>query len=369
MSGYKYEVDQLNKNDWHQLLLSFTDASIDQSRSYAEARWPKAAISNLVVKRDDNNIVAAAQVVIRHIPFLRSGIAYIKFGPLWQPINQTANPEHLKLALGFLHEEYVIKRGLLVRIMPPPVKGNTNVYYKALQSAGFNKMDIATSERYIVNLSVPIDELRKNLKGRWRNHLNRAEKHALTSRWLEGKQAVNMFMALYDNMMSRKLFIDTSAITDFPQIYNDLTPALKPRILICFDQDLPVAGAVISAVGNTAEYLFGASNAKGLELDAGYYMQWQVIKCLYEQSITWYDLGGVAGNEGLHQFKSGLVGKNAVAGTLLGEFDCCDRITSRIVATTALKLRELSLFIRYDLLETVRLNVVSFLKAHLNYSS
>jgi lipid II:glycine glycyltransferase (peptidoglycan interpeptide bridge formation enzyme) len=346
MSLYKYEVDQLSKNDWHQILLTFTDASIDQSRSYAEARWQKASISNLVVKRD-KEVVAAAQVAIRRVPFLRWGVAHVKFGPLWQPMGQAANPEYLKHVLRFLREEYVIKRGLLLRLMPPPSKNDgMDVFCNALQRAGFKRTDIEDSERYFVDLSYSINELRKNLKGRWRNHLNRAEKHGLECRWLEGDEAINVFMSLYGNMISRKSFVDTSAIAELPLFYRDLEPALRPKVLICYVQDTPVAGAVISNLGDTAQYLFGASNTKGLELDAGYYMQWEVIKWLHNQGVSWYDLGGSADNAGLRQFKSGLIGKTGVEGILPGEFDCCESATSRIAATVGFELRKLSVFVR-----------------------
>jgi lipid II:glycine glycyltransferase (peptidoglycan interpeptide bridge formation enzyme) len=274
-------------------------------------------------------------------------VAHVKFGPLWQPIDQAANPEHLKQALHFLREEYVVKRGLLLRIMPPPSTGDVNVFYDAFQKVGFNKTELADSERYFVDLSSPPEELRKNIKARWRNHLNRAEKHQLSYQWLEGKDAIELFMSLYGNMINRKAFVDTSAIAELPVFYNDLEPALKPKVLLCFDQSIPVAGAVISIMGNTAQYLFGATNAKGLELDAGYCMQWEVIKYLHSRKTAWYDLGGGADNAGLRQFKSGLIGKSGVEAIMPGEFDCCESAVSRISAAVGFELRKLNTSIRH----------------------
>jgi lipid II:glycine glycyltransferase (peptidoglycan interpeptide bridge formation enzyme) len=109
---------------------------------------------------------------------------------------------------------------------------------------------------------------------------------------------------------------------------------------------MPIAGAVISALGDTADYLFGASNTKGLELDAGYYMQWEVITWLNNQKVSWYDLGGSCDNAGLRQFKSGLIGKSGVEGMLPGEFDCCESSPSRIAVAVALKPHKISSFIR-----------------------
>jgi lipid II:glycine glycyltransferase (peptidoglycan interpeptide bridge formation enzyme) len=345
MPLYKYEVDKLSKSEWHQMLLTFADASIDQSRSYAEARWQRATISHLIVRRDDS-IVAGAQVAIRRVPFLRSGVAHVKFGPMWQPVGQEINAENLKQALKFLREEYVVKRGLLLRIMSPPAKDSVDVFCNVLRRAGYKRTQATAAERYFIDLSLPLAELRKNLKGRWRNHLNRAAKYGLVCRWLEGDEAMSIFMALYGNMVCRKNFVDTSAIAEFPTFYFDLEPAVRPNILICYAGDTPVAGLVISALGDTAQFLFGASNTKGLELDAGYCVQWEAIKWLRNQGIAWYDLGGGAENAGLRQFKSGLVGKNGVAGILPGEFDCCEHTTSRVAATVAFEMRKFRGFVR-----------------------
>ena len=76
----------------------------------------------------------------------------------------------------------------------------------------------------------------------------------------------------------------------------------------------PVAAAVIDVSGERAIYLYGASSQTGVNLRAGYLMQWAVIQMLTERTgIRWYDLGGGSSPTcSLHQFKRGLVGKDGV---------------------------------------------------------
>ena len=70
-----------------------------------------------------------------------------------------------------------------------------------------------------------------------------------------------------------------------------------------------VAGAVIFTAGRTAAYLYGATNDDALPLRAGYFMQWNIIRWLRDNTrAEFYDLGGTDGFQGLHQFKKGLVG-------------------------------------------------------------
>src|SRR6185295_651974 len=72
----------------------------------------------------------------------------------------------------------------------------------------------------------------------------------------------------------------------------------------------PVAGIIISFVGDTAVYLLGASSQAGREQKAAYLLQWQAIQRARAAGARFYDLGGIdpAENPGVHQFKSRMGG-------------------------------------------------------------
>jgi hypothetical protein len=82
------------------------------------------------------------------------------------------------------------------------------------------------------------------------------------------------------------------------------------RILICENQRTPVAGLVVSAMGDSAIYLLGATSDSGLHTKGAYLLQWTMIRWLNENGIRWYDLGGIDpdGNPGVYSFKKGLSG-------------------------------------------------------------
>ena len=82
------------------------------------------------------------------------------------------------------------------------------------------------------------------------------------------------------------------------------------QILICENQRIPVAGLVVSAMGDSAIYLLGATSDGGLNTKGAYLLQWTMIQCLKENGIRWYDLGGIdaEGNPGVYSFKRGFSG-------------------------------------------------------------
>jgi len=89
---------------------------------------------------------------------------------------------------------------------------------------------------------------------------------------------------------------------------------LRPELFFVRHLGEVIAGAIIFKAGDRAVYLYGATNDKALPLRAGYFLHWNIIRWLRDNTpARWYDLGGTDGFHGLHQFKKGMVGE---AGTI-----------------------------------------------------
>src|SRR5664280_2205414 len=89
-ADYTVSVDQISKIEWERLLLEFDDATIYQTWSYGAIRWGQANLSHIVIKHK-GEIIAAAQLRIVKIPLLKTGIAYLPWGPMWQRRGQQIN--------------------------------------------------------------------------------------------------------------------------------------------------------------------------------------------------------------------------------------------------------------------------------------
>src|SRR5262249_30253953 len=146
----------------------------------------------------------------------------------------------------------------------------------------------------------------------WRYHLNKADKAGLSFEHAAAER-LGEFTALYEQMVDRKKFPDHSAYDTVPALMAMPDAALRPELFFVRHEGTIVAGAVIFKAGDRAVYLYGATSAAALELRAGYYLHWHIIRWLRDNTrADWYDLGGTDGFQGLHQFKKGMVGERGI---------------------------------------------------------
>ena len=106
ISGYRSEVDKVDKVTWQKIISNFKGTNIYQTWSYDSIRCGRKNISHLVLKKN-SEIVAAAQARIAKVPFTKIGIAYIRWGPLWKLKDSELNIELFCQEIRALRNEYV----------------------------------------------------------------------------------------------------------------------------------------------------------------------------------------------------------------------------------------------------------------------
>ena len=110
-------VDHVTEAEWNSLLDRFADASIYQTWAYGAVSWGESQLSHLVLLRDGAP-VAIAQLRIVRVPVIGSGIAYVRWGPVFRPKDSQCDPAVWHAATEALIEEYVRRRGLTLRVLP-----------------------------------------------------------------------------------------------------------------------------------------------------------------------------------------------------------------------------------------------------------
>ena len=326
-SKYTIEVDQIEKPEWSEALLKFDDATIYQTWSYGTVHWKESNLSHLVLKRS-GEVVGLAQVSIKKIPVVNLGIAYIPWGPLWQTRGNPTNYADLKHLIQALKEEYVKRRGLLLRIAPNVVDDAQEEMRSLLEREDFHlNKSIPPYRTYILDLSPSLQELRKGLNQKWRNQLNRAEKNALTIIEGDSDELYQKFMNLQNETLDRKKYIPGVDYEEFRKIQKELPEPLKMKIMICEYEGESINVAICTAIGNTAIYLLGATADIGLQLKGAYLLQWAMIRYFKERGCRWYDLGGInpERNPGVFHFKAGLSGKDVYH---IGQFESYESLLS-----------------------------------------
>jgi lipid II:glycine glycyltransferase (peptidoglycan interpeptide bridge formation enzyme) len=310
--AWQVEVDRATPTEWSGMLELFDDANIYQTFAYGEVRWGGKNLSHLVLK-DDGEVLGIAQLrIVRPTP-LKFGMAYLRWGPLCERHGKPLNSEVFATMARALEEEYVDKRRLLLRVVPnafaqSPRAGAVQTAFSMFTQEALTAEN--TYRTFVLDLSPSLDELRKGLDAKWRNKLSGAEKNNLKLVAGNGSEEYETFCQLYCQMRKRKTFETTVDIEEFRQVQESLAGSHRMQILICEDQGIPVAGIVVSAIGDSAIYLLGATSNAGLHTKGAYLLQWTMIRWLKEKGIRWYDLGGIdpEGNPGVFSFKKGLSG-------------------------------------------------------------
>jgi hypothetical protein len=306
------QIDQTTEAEWNRLLPEFADASLYQTWAYGAVSWGERNLSHLLLKQDDQ-VVGMAQFRIVRVPLLSSGIAYLRWGPLFRRRDAAPAPDLLPALLKAITDEYARRRRLLVRILPNVFREGpaAPAFEAACAEFGLQPGTAAAPYRTIrVDLAPAPELIRKRLDQKWRNQLNAAERNGLTVHEGTDDDLFAEFTAIYRELLARKQFDTTVDIDEFARIQRALPEPLKMRVLLCEKDGQVMAGLVGAAIGETAVYLLGATSSEGMKAKGSYLLQWRMMQALRESGCRWYDLGGInpQRNPSVYHFKSGFGG-------------------------------------------------------------
>lgn len=309
-NGSQVEIDRIHSAEWNEMISLFDDASIHQTWSAALVTKGGNNISHLVLKKD-NEVIGICQVTLRQLPAIKAGIAEAYNGPLWKRKGQSVSFERFTEMIQALRQEYVTNRGMVLRIRPNEFLNDDHACGHILKSAGFSKnMQFPQQRTLVLNLSHDLDTLRGNLSDSWRLHLNRAEKQNLTVVEGTGDDLYGAFLAQMKDMLVRKKFVPIVNYDQYREVQRQLPDHLKMKIFVALQDGISLGSIVVSAIGDTGVFLFGASGNQGLKSHASNLLHWRALCWLKQCNYKQYDLGGIdpQGNPGTYQFKRGLAG-------------------------------------------------------------
>jgi len=256
----------------------------------------------------DGEVVGGSLVMIQPLPLRLGNIAVSKWGPMLRLAGRPDAPAVYTGMIDALIADYADTRGYMLSVLPRADLNPVNAAYQSLLARGFKSGSrLLFPNRYLVCLRLTDEAQRKSFHQTWRRQLNKSEKAGLSFEHA-GPERLGEFETLYAAMTDRKQFPDHSAFDSVSSLMT-LDDPLRPELFFVRHDGETVAGALIFKAGDRAVYLYGATNEQALPLRAGYFLHWQIIRWLRDNTpATWYDLGGTDGFQGLHQFKAGMVG-------------------------------------------------------------
>ena len=327
---------------WDAAIAGFDEVCQEQLMVFAAARWPGVVQEPLLFMEGDQ-VAGGCLVMVQPLPLRLGSIAVAKWAPMLARANR---PDALLLysrMIDLMVAEYAERRSMMLSVLPHAALGPRNDRYEHLLSRGFRQgATLLFPDRYIIDLRLSDEAQRRSFHQKWRYHLNKAEKAGVSFEHAGPEQGAE-FDALYAQMVDRKKFADHSAYDTVPALLAIADPALRPELFFVRHAGEIVAGAIIFKAGERAGYLYGATTARALELRAGYFLHWHIIRWLRDNTrARWYDLGGTDGFQGLHQFKKGMVGDHGLITPVPPVANYAARPWPRLIGEAAFAGREMA---------------------------
>ena len=339
--GFTAEVDTVDARQWSAILGHFGDANIFQTWAYGAARSGVANLSHLVLKKGEH-VVAAIQARLAGFSRFRLGAAYVRWGPLCKAGSGGTDQEIFRQAARAIRNEYALRRGMVIRLLPPLFSGDETPWTHILTSEGFELKHANTPSRTIImDLRPSLNELEAGLHQKWRKHLRQARKNNLQIIIGQDDALFDALGSIYQEMLGRKRFADPADIGLYRKTQQGLSGPQKMTVVLCENSGEPLAGALFSGLGETGLDLFRATSNRGVTSYGSYLVQWKVVEYLKEHGCREYNLNGInpSRNPGGYQFKSQMAGKNGREVSFVGVFDAYPHAAMRLLATIGERVR------------------------------
>jgi len=237
---------------------------------------------------DEDEIVGAAQILIRRLPTPFKSFAYIPRGPL---VEDSYSSEFLDALAGLVKRTH---HSVALSVEPDAIDFNTpDGWVRSI-----NK--VLPAETILLDLNKSESDLLADMAKKTRQYIRKSAAD-VTIKQVKNRESIDICLDLYAQTSKRAGFN-----THDRQYYLDVFLQMQDYspIYLAYDGDEPVAFLWLAMSEKTAYELYGGMNERGQELRANYALKWHVMKKVKEWGIERYDFGGLVAG-GVATFKQG----------------------------------------------------------------
>ncbi len=278
-----------------------------------------------ILFRRDGQVIGVAQVLCRQLGWIRRALVWVNRGPLC--LEESHGQADLGGMLEWLRQRYVNSQGAYLRVAAPVLRDSDEAGWVGLD--GFVCTARPGWASSLLDLSQPVEILRRNLAKNWRNGLVKAEKLQLAVECRTDEEALNDFASRYERFLkARKL---STRVT--PALVRLLGKALgdaPPLVIVSRAKETHLGSILLVRYADKAEYLAGVIDEPGRAVNIGQLLLWRAIAEL-KTVCRWFDVGGMHPEltpGGIFHFKAGLGG---VAYRYANEIDAHRSLVSGLV--------------------------------------
>lgn len=264
----------------------------------------------IALPRTGRAVPAAAQVLVRRIPYSPFTFGYVPRGPLLD----FANDGEIAAMLQALDRLAAHVRAVAIMLELPEVEDP--LLSARLQRLGLRPAKpVQHGATRVVDISGPADELQAQWKPKWRYNTRLAGRHGVTVRESSDPDDLARWYALLRETARRDNY--TIRQEDYYRRFLQLGRREGTSALLLAEyQDRILAGLIVHRFGEEATYLYGASSEEFRNVMAPQLLQWEAMLWAKARGATRYDLFGIAstGDErdplaGVSRFKAGYGGR------------------------------------------------------------
>lgn len=251
---------------------------------------------------EKDQIIGAAQLLIRKLPSPFRALVYIPRGPVAEVGDRA---EVLDAIAYYAKQTY---HAVAVTIEPdwrtiPHVHG----WHQSSNT-------ILIPRTLILDLTKTEEDLLSVMTKKTRQYIRKSANEALEIRRVQNKEELALCLALYKQTAERAGFGLHS-----DQYYYDIFDQMGEYALVtaAFYNGKPVAFLWLAMSERTAFELYGGMNDEGQQLRANYTLKWSTIQMMKKWGIARYDFNGLL-NDGVSTFKQGFADHEDM---LVGTYD------------------------------------------------
>lgn len=275
-----------NRSVWNEFLAESPTGHVLQSWEWGELKARSGWEPVRLALHEHGKIRAAAQVLIRTLPYGVGRLAYVPRGPALDYTHESL----LRDMLDALRRLATERRVMSLKI-EPDVREEEGLGAR-LEALGLRPASPVQMRSTIwVDLTASEEEMLARQKQKTRYNIRLAARKGVTVRHGSADE-IDRWYALYAATSARDVF--TIHSLDY---YRDVMSILGPRdtaslLLAEHNGDL-LAGIIVFSFGHTAQYMYGASSNEKRNLMAPYLVQWEGMRWAKARGAHTYDLWGI----------------------------------------------------------------------------
>ncbi len=300
-----------------------------------EAGWEPFRLA--LGHRDAGEIRAGAQLMVRRVPGIGAGLAYVPRGPVGDLDDDTTWFE-LVAAMRRLAER---ERVATVRI-EPEAPADSRLAARLTPEIWRPAPAVQPAVTRYVDLTRSEDALRGDLRKKHRQYLGQAARAGITLERFDGSAppeavaaALADFHAILGGTGDRAGF-NTRPAAYYQRVWDALADANRARLFFAVRDGTRIATLFHIACGDHVAELYGGSTDEGTRERANYLVKWEAMLALRAEGFARYDLWGQP-TEGIARFKEGFGGTLV---TLVGARDLPVSRAGDLAVRAALSARD-----------------------------